>query len=146
LKERINVTKREFLLNSENISQERLDGEVIIISFDSGKYFSAKNSGADVLWLIEKGISRSAWELNLSAEFRNFSSVGIDAFLDSLVHEKLIVEGEGLIENRATLPNDYSRGDWEPPVLVAFNDLEDLLLIDPIHDTSTEGWPNLKNE
>jgi hypothetical protein len=43
------------------------------------------------------------------------------------------------------LPTDYVRKGWEPPSLLVFDDLADLLLIDPIHDTSTSGWPTQKN-
>lgn len=137
---------QEYVLNSENISHERLDGEVLLISFDSGKYFSAKNSAADILWLLENKIYRKNWNDFLSGHFANYAESDIDGFLESLLAEKLIIPFAGEMNSSTTLPNDYSRSEWEIPRLVVFNDLENLLLIDPIHDASTEGWPKKKDE
>jgi len=43
------------------------------------------------------------------------------------------------------LPEDYDHASWSRPVLQAFTDLQDLLTVDPIHDSSLEGWPQLKD-
>jgi hypothetical protein len=139
---------KEIVINFQNISQERLDGEVILISFDTGKYFSAIGSGADILWLAEKGVSQKNWETILSATYENFLSNDpeIAIFIQNLVNEGLVLEVEDNLSGVCELPLDIHREGWLPPKLVAFNDLQDLLLIDPIHDTSLEGWPKTKDE
>lgn len=42
------------------------------------------------------------------------------------------------------LPPDMERAEWSAPVVEAFDDLKDLIRIDPIHDTSFFGWPDKK--
>jgi hypothetical protein len=41
------------------------------------------------------------------------------------------------------LPDDYSRAGWIEPTLEVFTDLQDLILVDPIHDASDLGWPRV---
>ena len=64
--------------------------------------------------------------------------------------EKCLKEGIAEISNFdlngvANLPNDYDHELWTQPTLLVFADLQDLLMVDPIHDSSLEGWPQLKH-
>jgi len=138
----------QLLLNTSNISQERLDGEVVVISFNTGKYFSAKGTAADLFWLIENGIDQNLWPQILSENFKDFpsSGSGISEFIANGIAEELFLNSESPSQDVISLPSDYVRGNWEIPKLIVFEDLQDLLLLDPIHDTSLEGWPSAKND
>ena len=54
---------------------------------------------------------------------------------------------EGLISPDAE-PNGDRRGDvpaagpWSPPSIAVFSDMQDLFLLDPIHDVDEAGWPS----
>jgi len=135
-------------INSSGISCERLDGELVIISFQSGKYFNANGPAADILFLIEKNVDYSLWQEILSKQFKDFdiSTSNIDKFLLKLIAEEIVQETNESSFDRIALPGDYQRKDWETPTLLVFDDLADLLVIDPIHDTSLGGWPNKKND
>ena len=135
-------------LNSSGISCERLDGEMVIISFETGKYFNSNGAAADILYLIENSVDRSLWGQILGTEFSEFeeSSSGIAEFLGLLLEEKIVLESSEVVVTTIDLPTDYQRGAWQKPALLVFDDLADLLLIDPIHDTSLEGWPTVKND
>lgn len=137
----------ELVLNRENISFERLDGEVIAISFTSGKYFSAKETASDVFFLIENEVPQSQWTDILSKHYRDFKDSGqIGKFIEALIKEGLVAESQKTKGNFVELPNDQERTIWKAPTLSSFSDLQDLLLIDPIHDASLEGWPNTNND
>jgi hypothetical protein len=138
----------EVEINRSGISLERLDGEVVIISFETGKYFNSNGSAADLLFLIEQGVSQASWEYILAKSFSNFrlNNLEIEKFLDQLIEEKIVLSGAVLASSEVDLPSDYSRSEWISPHLSIFDDLADLLLVDPIHDTSTEGWPKTKDE
>jgi len=138
----------EVEINRSGISLERLDGEVVIISFETGKYFNSNGSAADLLFLIEQGVSQASWDYILAKSFSNFrlNNLEIEKFLDQLIEEKIVLSGAVLASSEVDLPSDYSRGEWISPHLSIFDDLADLLLVDPIHDTSTEGWPKTKDE
>jgi hypothetical protein len=137
-------------LNLENTSWERIDGEIIVISYNTGKYYSVNKQGSDLLYLIEMKIKRELWYEILKLNFQNFAENSettqkIDEFVEKCLNEKLLTSGETNIE-KVELLNDYTRDNWESPELRIFDDLTDILLIDPVHDTSLEGWPNLKND
>ena len=137
-------------LNLENTSWERIDGEIIVISYNNGKYYSVNKQGSDLLYLIEMKVKRELWSEILKLNFQNFAentetTQKIDEFIEKCLNEKLLTIGVTNIE-RVELPNDYTRDNWESPELRIFDDLTDILLIDPVHDTSLEGWPNLKND
>jgi hypothetical protein len=37
-------------------------------------------------------------------------------------------------------------GAFSPPVLQKFSDMQELLLVDPIHEVKAEGWPLTKSQ
>jgi len=43
--------------------------------------------------------------------------------------------------NGETIIIDFESGVFNAPVLEAFKDMQEILLLDPIHDTSQKGWP-----
>ena len=138
-----------FSINSNSSSLERLDGEVIIISFTTGKFYSTKGSGADVLSLLREGFSSKSIIQILSNYYPTFEyeHSGLDLFISSLLDAGIIHETRVSKETTAfQLPDDLSRSLWDKPELLIHDEIHGLLLVDPIHDTNDEGWPKLKNE
>ena len=131
-----------FQMRKEQVTFERIDGELIIISMDSGKYFSATGSAADVFYLIEKQTPLGSFKRILS---NNFSSEveqsEIDALIEIAIREGLIETCQQPSQLDPELPLDYQRSSWTAPNLIEFSDLQDLILVDPVHDTSLKGWP-----
>ena len=133
------------------VSMERLDGETIVIDFESGRFYSFRESAADLLWLISLGIELTLFESVLQRYFKmqdlSEVAIDIDSFIETILSlnliEKNVVEDE-IGDGRVTdveLPEDYLRGDWVSPLLVSNDELADLLKIDPIHDVTESGWP-----
>ena len=133
------------------VSMERLDGETIVIDFESGSFYSFRESAADLLWLISLGIELTLFESVLQRYFKmqdlSEVAIDIDSFIETILSlnliEKNVVEDE-IGDGRVTdveLPEDYLRGDWVSPLLVSNDELADLLKIDPIHDVTESGWP-----
>jgi hypothetical protein len=137
----------KFKLNENLISMERLDGEVIIISFATGKYYSSSETGADVLWLLKQSVDPTAWEKILKNRFNmdEFPFLDVFNFLKKCHLEGIVAEFNGELSGQPDLPVDYDLKSWKTPELLAFADLQDLLMVDPIHDSSLEGWPQLKS-
>ena len=137
----------KYKLNENLISMERLDGEVIIISFESGKYYSSSETGADLLWLLKQNVEPKVWEEVLQDRF-NFDKFPFQEISDFLIRcnlEGIISKWDGDLSGQPDLPYDYELTTWKKPELLAFADLQDLLMVDPIHDSSLEGWPQLKS-
>jgi hypothetical protein len=130
---------------------ERLDGETIVIDFESGRFYSFRESAADLLWLISLEIEFALFESVLQRYFRVHESTDlfqdIGSFIDTLLGLNLIeksavdseIDSTGISD--VELPEDYLRRDWVSPLLVSNDELSDLLKIDPIHDVTESGWP-----
>ena len=140
----------EWQIKDESVSSERLDGETILINFDTGQYFSFQGASADVLWLVQAGIPRQEWPSLLQAAFNGLEwntdrDNEVDAFLLGLAEVGVIEPAASADAGPEILPTDYERGAWSAPSIFANDDLADLLIIDPIHDSSEDGWPQARS-
>jgi hypothetical protein len=140
------TTATSFRANLEDTTFERLEGQTIIINLTTGSYFSLSGSAADVFFLCCSGASREAWWDTL---INSYSSLpvreDVEALIDSLLRAGLIVSSERAnITADVQLPHDFVRGDWTRPQLEEFEDLRDLILVDPIQDIANLGWPYIK--
>lgn len=135
-----------FRVNRPNVVSESFEGEVVIVNLDSGCYFSLLGS-ATTLWLhLERStmtikgaevILRQAYDcdgMDIAGE--------ISTFLNKLINEDLIVAEELESHLNPPIPEQIPhKKPFEPPILETFTDLQDILLLDPIHDVDDAGWP-----
>lgn len=136
------LTKLTYTFSS-SISFERLNGEIIIISFDSGDYFSCFGTASDILTLINQRASCDQIIKTLSNYYNEtLIKDQVLNFIKRCLTEQIIVESDDKSSMNFSLPDDYDRSKWNEPILEKFSEYNDLLLIDPIHDSSLEGWPN----
>lgn len=132
-----------YCLNSTSISIERLNGEIIMISFESGDYFSCFGVASDVLTLISRSVSTSQIKEVLLSKFGGeFQVDQVTSFIQECLSQNIIKLNTNITSLDTQLPDDYDRSRWNAPILEKFSEYNDLLLIDPIHDSSLEGWPN----
>jgi hypothetical protein len=122
------------------------DGEAAVIDLRSGAYFSLNPTGA-LLWpMIVAGTTSD----HLVTHIRAVANVGaevaadVDAFVGALVAEDLVEHVDDVNGNGAHAANG-TRVPYSPPTLERFDDLQELLLLDPIHDVSDEGWPHAQS-
>jgi hypothetical protein len=132
--------------NFEDTSHERLDGETIVINLATGHYFSLSGPAADVFYLCCSGATLNEWWPQLAGSYLSEpTKEEVATFVTSLLAAGLVLEVKGPsfepIGTEHTLPDDFVRGVWTAPVLEEFEDLQDLILVDPIHDTTNLGWP-----
>ena len=135
-----------FRVNSPNVIHEIIDGEAVLVNLESGSYYSIDSVGAVILDYVEKGLSSSQIVEIVAAQFDGEQAdiaAGIQQLLDNLQAEQLIVPGEAASTNgHVPAANGQSKLPFEVPVLHKYTDMEDLLLLDPIHDVDESGWPN----
>ena len=141
-------TNLNYLLNSSEISLERLNGEVVIISFNSGNYYSCVGSAADILSLVSKEVDKTLWKEIICSKYKidDLPVVEVDLFIDECLKENIIVSVNSKLGGMSNLPDDFTRSSWNTPILKIYKDFQDLLLVDPIHDSSLTGWPELKDD
>ena len=142
-----------FKVNSPNVIQETIDGEVIVVNLDNGNYYSLSNVGAEIWGLIESG---AAVAEVVDRTMRRYDGDHVDVedavnqFVAELQQEALIVpdgakEPEGVkgLDRQVEAGADTERPRFEVPILHAYTDMQDLLLLDPIHEVDEIGWPNV---
>lgn len=138
----------QFRINAPTVISETIDGEAIIINLDTGAYYSLRETGAAIWQLIEQGATGQAISAELIQRYDSSLptiEAGLQSLLDELVQDQLIVPHDGertLPQSAGSIPTDCHRKlPFTPPTLEKFTDMADLLLLDPIHDVSEQGWP-----
>jgi hypothetical protein len=144
-----------FRINSPTVIHETIDGETVIVNLDSGNYYSLEKVGGDIWALIGSGLHVSEIIENITCRYSGEGEeIGgaIERFLVNLQKEGLIVSGEshGKANEPAGDPDRTQRVEERPefeiPALHKYSDMQDLLLLDPIHEVDDTGWPNVKSD
>ena len=143
-----------FKINSEKLIQEVIEGEVIIIDLEKGHYYSLNEIGADIWLDVQLGLSAE----NIITKFQTIYGAGnsqvreaVLSLLSELVNEEIIIameNSDNLPLKKESQPNQIDlvkRKAFIAPVLEKYTDMEDLLLLDPIHDVDEQGWPKMVN-
>jgi hypothetical protein len=135
-----------FRITPGAVVSEIIDGEAVIMQMRTGHYFSTRGTGA-VLWdLLQRGLDLDTAAQRLADATgveRDALSDAIHAFTAEASRHQLGEVTEVGATGSVDLPALPST--WSVPVLEAFTDMEDLLLLDPIHDVAEEaGWPMQK--
>lgn len=138
-------------VNAPAVISEVIDGEAVIMDMSNGRYFSCRDLGGEIWSMIEKGSSRPQIARSVLGRY----AVEPEVFSEALEDFLKALSDNGLIREGAEAPTVDSwpepgtepspaRLPFHPPVLSAHSDLEDLLLLDPIHDVDDAGWPTPK--
>lgn len=132
---------KTYSVNSQRAISETLDGETIIINLETGSYYSMNAGGSKVWELLQKGYSAEA-----IAEYLGDEKAVLD-LVALLTADKLIIENQNPPANLAPLEKleMESTGMNAAPAITKYEDMQEMLLADPVHDVEASGWPNLKS-
>lgn len=137
-----------FQIDRSRIQFERFEDETVLINVENGFYYSVSPSGSEVLDLVERGCPAHGLSAALFGVQQGPMEcrTGIVPFLEELVREGILIRRRADHPAYATpYPRDPvypSIDSFEPPVLERFDEVRDLLLIDPVHMVDPqEGWP-----
>lgn len=135
---------RSFSVASNNVHSQKFDDEIIILDTKSGVYFSLRTSAVDIWSGIEAGASRDAIAATLIARYNADSEVigaAVDRCLADLLKDGLIREVSLTGPVASATDVSGSRLPFIEPSIERFTDMQNLLLLDPVHEVSDEGWP-----
>lgn len=138
--------ERSYTTSVPDVVSEIFDGEAVIANYQSGLYYSISPSGSLIWQALGCGLTASQIANWLSGHFTRAGALDVVVadFIDKLASEGLILETAAVAENPA-LPTLH--GDtFDAPLLERFDDLQELLLLDPVHDVDTTGWPRRPSE
>lgn len=142
-----------FQVNSPRVVHETLDDEVIIVNLDTGIYYSLDTSAVWVWRAVLKGYSFNQMiDEGLAGFTASESEIAkaVTEFLSRLQTEGIITPVDSAPEAAGILTEDGTHAGekfpFSAPQLERYTDMEDLLLLDPIHDVDDSGWPNTKHK
>jgi hypothetical protein len=138
-------------VNEPNIVHETIDGETILLDLNTGNYFSLAGSGA-IIWdfIHQTGDWKRAIAILADERPGMHEHIveSVTAFIESLVEEKLLVLSD--LSKGPVIPPEIedqlktAAQDFIAPQVNKYSDMQDLLLLDPIHDVDERGWPESK--
>jgi len=147
------MPSRRFRVRKNHVLHQTIDGEVVIVSLDTGNYYSLMKSGADLWMAVEHAASIPEIIGALARKYQAAPDV-LERSATNLLEE---LEREGLIEAcdgecgpepispaAEEIPSTQPAA-FEPPILEKYEDMQDLILLDPVHEVDEEkGWPYAK--
>lgn len=142
---------RVFRIRESAVASEIIDGEAIIMQLRTGHYFSARNTGAVIWSLFTQGVHLPTVS-KLLADATGASIDEVRARVSDFAADAerhMLGAVEEVVDQAASIPPQITMiavpAQWVSPVLEVFSGMQDLLLLDPIHDVSNEaGWPMQK--
>ncbi len=141
-----------YRINSPKVIHETIDGETVIVNLDSGNYYSLDSVGADIWECLTKNMPAHSIVDTIAFRYageREAIEKALKQFIEEIQLENLIVIDQtpaalSSVRNEAGQMKD--RSIFTAPVLNRYSDMQELLLLDPIHEVDDTGWPNIKTD
>jgi len=136
-----------FQINHPRMIHETVDGETLVIDSETGVYFALPDSASVILRLLTAGCSVDDVLCKVSALYRTDREGirdGVEGFITGLLREEIIIpnlEGKPVEGSNCEPAYEDIPDSFQQPVLQKFDDLQQLMLLDPIHDVDDRGWP-----
>lgn len=141
------MNRHAYQLYGSNIVYEMFENEAVAVNLDTGKYYSMRQLSA-LLWeaLLSKYSVESIAEKISTHYAVNLTKVksDINNFIEILLKEDLIKTNENF--NDANIACFTLSGEYQVPTVEIFSDMQEILLLDPVHDVDTAGWPVAQKE
>jgi Coenzyme PQQ synthesis protein D (PqqD) len=136
-----------YRVNSPQVISETVGGETIIVNLASGHYFSLQGTAVDVWEGVERGASAETIVLELEQRYDAADGeieAAVRKLLDEFVAAELLV-ADGNDTGSAPAATQQDAGERAPfvaPSFTTFTDMQDIILLDPVHEVDTRGWPH----
>lgn len=143
-----------------SVVDEEMEGELLAIDDTTGKYFAVRGTGLWLWQVLRFGVDLTELEASLEPAV----AVDVNEFVARLTAAGLLIESTVAPLADAPLTTDLLTVDpltidlpiteqlitdlevpdpWSSPEFEVHDDLQDLLLLDPIHEVTDDGWPNM---
>lgn len=141
-----------FRINTPNVVAETLDGETTIVDLEKGIYYALNGSGSLIWDELISGTSQAEVAGVVTHTFGigdEEAGRSVGDLIGQLAEAGLIVEngsapsnGTPAISDRPAAAGNGARAGYVEPKLSVYTDMQELLLLDPIHETDDAGWPS----
>lgn len=130
--------------NLEHVVSDLIDGEMVLLHMGAGNYYSLGGVGITLWKALQRGVDSVSLQSSLIATYPETPDqelgLELERWLEELKTENLIIE-HGTSDPDSLSVLDFPKS-YQTPELTKYSDLQDLLLLDPVHDADPEvGWP-----
>jgi len=148
-------TNDRLRINTPRIVHETIDGETVILNLDNGNYYSLEGVGGHIWGYIESGATVNEIIKKVMSDYKNNGvdiEDAVNKFVSELRQEGLAVPDKSNTSTSFQWPAEKKESGlnggehtFSAPMLNKYSDMQDLLLLDPIHDVDEDaGWPTNK--
>ena len=137
-----------YIVNRPAVVFERFEEEVVLVNLETGTYYSLSGTAPQIWEALDAGASQAEIVADICATNSTEEAVVadvVDEFVQKLIEQSMLVEDEERPRPAESSPDrsdvDGMDGPFLPPVMEIYNDMQDLLLLDPIHEVDPKGWP-----
>lgn len=136
-----------YRVNSPQVISETVGGETIIVNLARGHYFSLQGTAVDVWQALERGEAAETIVAELEQRYEagdgEIGTAVNKLIEDFLAAELVIADENGAPAAAAPLAEAAAeRVPFVNPSFTAFTDMQDIILLDPVHEVDTRGWPH----
>ena len=140
-----------YTVNRPEVIDEKFDDEFVIVNLKTGAYYGLRGTGAFIWEMVVGGATDAEMATGLAecfdADPTTLSRALVD-LLRELEEETLITPHHVTHLNtpNATVaePRPTGRAPFSAPILEKHLDMQEVLLLDPIHEVDDAGWPSKK--
>jgi hypothetical protein len=136
----------KYRANAPHVIAETIGGETIIVHLSTGCYYNLGGTAVDIWEAIAAGNPPDAITRQLVARYDAGEAeieAAVSRILEELQREELIVvsdeDGAPAVEDPTA---EATRAPFEEPSLSKFTDMQDIILLDPVHEVDARGWPH----
>ena len=134
---------KKYKIATRGVAFEHFEDETVAINLPIGHYYSMRGTAHFVFQQLGQGSDIPQIVAALTATYEiapEDAQTATESFIEALNEAQLLTETDTITE--FVRPENSTRLPFEAPVLETHDDMEELLMLDPIHDVSpTEGWP-----
>ncbi len=121
-----------------DVVSEEFGDETIIVRLDTGMYYSL-NPAAAALWRL--ACAGHNLEETIEACSGDFLDGDIAAAWESFVQAELVRPAQSGADSPARAP---ATALGSRPQMTKYTDMQDLFMLDPVHDVDESGWPSTR--
>jgi hypothetical protein len=143
------MEKRGYIVRPSGVAHETIDGETVILDMQKGTYYRLEGVACIVWEQLAAGASLEQLCSGLAARFTTAPETlerQLLEFLDGLRTDNLIVahetNGSTAAPPIADVPMSDVRAAFPGLSIHRFTDLQELFLLDPVHEVDDTGWPS----
>lgn len=140
---------KAYQIDNTNIATEIFDNEAVLINIPQGKYYNVRgNTGIRTLEMLREPVSFESILIAIRNEFESDNETDLVTelgdFINQLANENIVIPATVVVSSeieKTDLKYPYEKAELE-----IFDDMQELIMLDPVHDVeSFKGWPQ-KNE